>query len=109
MAITEERRSALEIIISSYKLVLSRIPMLPFRWRRALFKSYVENLSDEAFNIYGTQIAETICFTKRDSRRYWNGRKELEFILKDILRLEKHRGLLLSQIRKQRLKYNLKR
>ncbi len=103
-----ERSTAEEIIKYSYKLVISRIPILPFRCRRWFYKSYVQGISDKAFNVYGRRVVEVICFSKGNSKQFRNTNRELDAILEWIPMLEKYRGILREHIRKQRLKYNLR-
>lgn len=108
MATSDERYASLEIIGYSYKLFLSRIPILSFRWRRALYKSYVNKLGDRAWGMYGGQVVDALCCKKSESSQFKNVEKELENILKWLPRLDDFRGILRHNIRRQRLKYSLK-
>ena len=108
MPTTVERSASAEIIGYSYKLFLSRFPVLPFKWKRALYKSYADSLSDKAFDIYGRQVVESLCFTKGNSQQFGNTKQELSDVLEWMPKLDKFRGVLQEQIRKHRQKYRLK-
>lgn len=108
MPAIEDRRASSEIIGGAYKLFLNRIPVLPFRWRRALYKSYVNGLSERAFGIYAGQVVETICLKKSVSDQFRNTDLELKELIRSVPRLDKVRGVLREHIRRHRRKYNLK-
>ena len=103
----KERGVASEIILSLYKLVLAYIPLFTMGFRRGIYKSYVDKLSDEAFNVYGVQIVQALCFSKRNSREFKNINQEHHSILNWLPRLNKYRGVLRELIGKQRKKYGL--
>ncbi len=105
-ATVRERFASLEIVAGAYKLVLARL--LPFQCRIKLYQSYVNNLSEAAFDIYGGRIVETLWFSKGTSRRFKNGEKELGVVLRYIPRLKKYQGVLREHINVQRRKYGLK-
>ena len=103
-----ERRAALEVLAGSYKLLLVSFPLLPFKWRRRIYKWYVYRLGEVAFNIYIEGVVEALCFKERNSRQFQNTKTELENILKWLPRFNKYRGILRENIIINRRKYGLK-
>ncbi len=103
-----ERYASLQVVAGSYKLMIARISCLPPSWRRKLYKSYVDSLTDTAFDMYGGQVIKALSFSRGMSHRLNNTERELEVVLRWLPRLEKYRGILREQIHDQRKKYGLK-
>lgn len=103
-----ERTAASEVIAGSFKLIVSRIPFLSFRYRRQVYKSYVDSLGEKAFDEYGVNVTLALSFVKSESRKYKNTERELEAILKSVPRLNKYCGILREHIRMNRKKHSLK-
>ena len=99
---------ALEVMAFAYKLLLSLIPLLPIRWKHSLYFSYVNNLSETAFNGFGRKIVVAYPCTKRGSKRFKNTEKELEDILRLCSRLNTYRGILREFIGQKRRGFGLK-
>ncbi len=106
MPATLARSASLEIVAGSYKLMLARL--LPLRCRIGLYKSYVNGLSEAAFEIYGSRIVPTLSFPKRMARMFKNGEQELHVVLRWFPRLKKYQGVLREHINTERKKYGLK-
>ncbi len=107
-ATSGERHAALEIISGAFKLVLARIPLMSLRYRRSLYKSYVNNLSKVAFDIYGSHIISTLTLTKKESKTFNNTEKEVGSILQWLPRLIQYRGYLREYIKERRKRLGVK-
>lgn len=102
------RSEAGEIISGSFKLVLSHTPLLPFRFRRRIFRSYVNGLSDVALGVYGVRLVLALPLSKAESSRYANAGKELDAVLQEMPRLDRYQGVLSEHIKGSRKKHKLK-
>lgn len=106
-ATIEEKKASLAVITGAYKLFLTKLP-LPIRYKRKVYKSYVDSLSDTAFRYYGSTIVLVLPLTKKESIKFKNLHEELNNVLNDIPRLKYYQGVLSGCIKKHRRKYKLK-
>lgn len=103
---SQQRSVSLEVIANIYKLLLARL--VPLRWRVGLYKSYVRSLSDTAWEMYGGRVAQTLWFSRRDSRLFKNTEHQLAKVLVWMPRFVQYRGVMRDHIKAQRKHYGLK-
>ena len=103
-----DKNAAIQIIGNSYKLMLSHFPFLPYSKKLKFYKSYVEKLTESAYDIYHGQILASLPFSKKESVTLKNTETQLETLIKSIPRLKKYRGILRELISHHRKVYGLK-